>query len=76
VQQVIPQEPPVLGIANTVALSWPVSGAAYQLESRADVNSTEWSAVTNRPAEIEGRNTVLVPPAPDPHQVYRLRKTN
>ncbi|HOB98400.1 MAG TPA: hypothetical protein PKM43_06580 [Verrucomicrobiota bacterium] len=76
VQQVIPQEPPVLGIDHTVALSWPVSGAAYQLESRPDVNSTEWSAVTNRPAEIEGRNTVLVPPAPDPQQVYRLRKTN
>lgn len=76
VQQVIPQEPPVLGIAHTVALSWPVSGAAYELESRPDVNSTEWSAVTNRPAEIEGRNTVLVPSAPDPRQVYRLRKTN
>ncbi|HOY57200.1 MAG TPA: hypothetical protein PK640_03565 [Verrucomicrobiota bacterium] len=76
VQQVIPQEPPLLGIAHTVALTWPVNGAAYQLESRPDVNSTEWSAVTNRPAEIDGRNTVLVPPAPDPRQVYRLRKTN
>jgi hypothetical protein len=76
VQQVIPQASPVLGIAQTIALTWPVSGAAYQLEHRPDLNSTNWFAVTNTPGVIDGQNTVLAPPAANPQQFYRLRKTN
>jgi hypothetical protein len=76
VQQVIPQGPPVLGIAQAIALTWPVSGATYQLEHRPDLNSTNWFAVTNTPVVIDGQNTVLAPPAANPQQFYRLRKTN
>jgi len=76
VQQVIPQDPPVLGIAQQIAITWPVSGAIYQLEQRTDLNSTHWFPVTNTPAVIDGQNTVLVPPASNPQQFYRLRKTN
>jgi hypothetical protein len=76
VQQVIPQDPPALAIAPTIALRWPATGAVYQLESRPDLNSTNWFPVTNTPAIINGQNTVLVPPVSDPQQFYRLHKTN
>jgi hypothetical protein len=76
VQQVIPQDPPVLAIAQTIALRWPATGATYQLESRPDLNSTNWFPVTKSPAIIDGQNTVLVPTVSDPQQFYRLRKTN
>jgi len=76
VQQVIPQQAPTLDIAQTVALRWPASGAVYQLESRRDLNATNWFPVTNPPVVIEGQNTVLVPPVANPQQFYRLRKTN
>ena len=76
VQQVIPQEAPTLAIAQTIALRWPANAATYQLESRADVNATNWFAVTNLPVIIDGQNTVLVPPLANPQQFYRLRKTN
>ncbi|HRZ54819.1 MAG TPA: hypothetical protein P5525_05110 [Candidatus Paceibacterota bacterium] len=76
-QQIIPQDPPVLGIAQKIAITWPVSGAAYQLEYRTDLNSTNWLPVTATPVVIEGQNTVLVPSAMLPReQYYRLRKTN
>lgn len=76
VQQIIPQDPPSLAITPTIALCWPINGADYQLEARSDLNSTNWVAVTNRPAIIDGQYTVLVPPILEPHQFYRLRKTN
>jgi hypothetical protein len=76
VQQVIPQEAPALAIAQTIALRWPANGATYQLESRLDLNATNWFPVTNPPVIIDGQNTVLVPPVANPQQFYRLRKTN
>jgi len=76
VQQVIPQDPPTLAIAQTLALRWPASGAVYQLESRPDLNTTHWFPVTNPPVVMDGQNTVLVPPVANPQQFYRLRKTN
>ena len=76
VQQVIPQEAPALAIAPTLALRWPVNGAIYQLESRPNLDSTNWFPVTNPPVVIDGQNTVLVPPVANPQQFYRLRKTN
>lgn len=76
VQQVIPQDPPALAIAPTLAIRWPASGATYQLESRPDLNSTNWFPVTSPPVIMDGQNTVLVPPVSDPQQFYRLRKTN
>jgi hypothetical protein len=76
VQQVIPRDPPALVITPVIALRWPSSGAVYQLESRRDLSSADWFAVTNPPALIDGLNTVLQPPAPNPEEFYRLRKTN
>lgn len=77
VQQVIPQAEPALGIAQKFALTWPVSGANYQLEYRNDLNSTNWHSYTNSmPVVIDGQTTVLVPPAANTQQYYRLRKTN
>jgi hypothetical protein len=76
VQQVIPADPPALAIAHVIALRWPANGATYQLESRPDLNSTNWFPVTNTPVIIDEQNTVLVPPVSDPQQFYRLRKTN
>lgn len=77
VQQVIPQAAPTLAIAQKIALTWPVSGAAYQLEYRNDLASTNWLPVTNAaPVVIDGQTTVLVPPLANVQQFYRLRKTN
>jgi hypothetical protein len=76
VQQVIPQQAPAMAIAQTIAIRWPASGATYQLESRPDLNSTNWFPVTNPPVIMDGQNTVLVPPVENPQQFYRLRKTN
>jgi hypothetical protein len=77
VQQVISQAEPTLAIAPKVALTWPVSGADYQLEYRNDLNSTNWHVYTNStPVVIDGQTTVLVPPAANTQQYYRLRKTN
>jgi hypothetical protein len=76
VQQVIPQASPVLGIAQAIALTWPISGAAHQLEHRLDLSTTNWHPVTNTPGVLDGQNTILVPPAANPQQFYRLRKTN
>ena len=76
VQQILPQGSPVLAVAQKIALTWPDSGAAYQLERRPDLNSTNWFPVTNPPALIDGQNTILVPPSANPQQFYRLRRTN
>jgi hypothetical protein len=75
VQQVIPQTTPSLAIAQKAALTWPVSGAALQLEYSTDLSSTNWYAVTNMPVLIEGKNTVL-DSMTNSHRFYRLRKTN
>jgi len=77
VQQVVPQGAATLAIAQKLALTWPVSGATYQLEYRNDLNSTNWYSYTNTaPVVIDGQTTVLVSPAANAQQFYRLRKTN
>jgi hypothetical protein len=75
-QQIIPQDPPMLGIAQMIALTWPVSGAIFQLEYRTDPTAANWLPVTNAPVVIEGHNAVLVPATRlPPEQFYRLRQT-
>lgn len=75
VQQVIPQDTPALAIAAKAAISWPVSGATFDLEYSTDLNSTNWTVLTNKPVVIDGRNTVL-DDLTHPQRFYRLRKTN
>jgi hypothetical protein len=75
VQTVIPQAAQTLAIAQKAAITWPVSGAAYQVEYSTDLSSTNWFSVTNTPVVIEGQNTVL-DSMTNSHRFYRLRKTN
>ena len=75
VQQVVPQAEQTLAIAQKAAITWPLSGAAYQVEYSTDLSSTNWYAVTNTPVVIEGQNTVL-DSMTNSHRFYRLRKTN
>ncbi len=75
VQQVIPQTPPTLSIAQNVSLTWPVTGASYQLEYRTDLGSTNWLPVTTSPLLVNGQYVVLLPRAL-PQEFYRLRKLN
>lgn len=75
VQQVIPQEPPALAVAETVSLTWPANGATFQLEYRTDLNPTNWFPVPTLPVVINGHNVVLEPPSA-PQRFYRLRKAN
>jgi len=76
VQQVLPHYPaPELDIAQSVTISWPANTDLYQLEWREKVDTGEWTPVTNATAVINGRNTVILPPA-SPQRFYQLRKTN
>jgi len=76
VQQVVPQAQLSLAIAQTLALTWPVTGASYQLEFLSDASTTNWISATNMVSVIDGQNTVLVAPMANASQFYRLRKTN
>ena len=76
VQQVVPQAQQTLAIAQKLALTWPVTGASYQLEYLNDLNTTNWVSVPNTVSVIDGQNTVLVSPVANASQFYRLRKTN
>lgn len=75
VQQVIPQAAQTLAIAERAVLTWPVSGAAFQLEYATNASAADWYAVTNSPVVIDGQNTVLEAMT-NSHRFYRLRKTN
>ena len=75
VQQVIPQDTPPLAIEPKAAISWPVSGATFDVEYSDDLNATNWTVLTNTPVLINGRNTVL-DNLTYPQRFYRLRKTN
>lgn len=73
VQQVIPHQPPTLAIAPKVAISWPLSGAAFELQYSTDL--TNWHVLTITPVTINGTNVVL-DELTYPQRFYRLRKTN
>jgi hypothetical protein len=71
VQQVLPHAVPELGIGLNVTISWPVSATNYQLVWRSQVDTGEWTPVTNAPVIINGRNTVILPPS-SPQRFYDL----
>lgn len=76
VQQVLPHYPaPQLSIGVNVTISWPANSDTYQLEWREQVDTGGWTAITNAPAVIDGRNTVILPMS-SPQRFYQLRKTN
>lgn len=76
VQQVLPHNPaPQMSIGLHITISWPVSTDTYQLEWREQVDTGNWTAVTNAPAIFNGQNTVILPPS-TPQGFYQLRKIN
>lgn len=76
IQQALPHSPaPELAIGLNVTVSWPANPDTDQLEWRSQADTGEWTPVTNAPVVINGRNTVILPPA-SPQRFYQLRKTN
>ena len=74
VQQVLPHaSPPEVAIGLNVTVTWPVSSNDYQLEWRNQVDSGEWTRVTNDVVVIDSKNTVIMPPS-NPERFYRLKK--
>lgn len=74
VQQVLPHAPAAeVAIGLNVTVTWPASSDVSQLEWRSQVDSGEWTRVTNEVVVIDGKNTVILPPS-WPQQFYRLRK--
>jgi len=73
-QSAIPQAAETLAIAQKAVLTWPVSGAAHVVEYTTDLNSTNWTVLTNTVIVIDGQNTVL--DSMSNSRFYRLRKTN
>ena len=57
---------------NTLVLSWPASSTGFNLQQKSTVTSTNWVAITNTPAVINGRNEVALSPPLGP-QFYRLK---
>ncbi len=70
-----PPAPVSVAIALNVVITWPVSADTYQLEFRPNVDSGDWTAVTNPPAILNGQHVVILPRT-SPQQFYQLRKTN
>jgi hypothetical protein len=76
VQQVLPHNPqPELSIGIHVTVSWPTNSDTYQLEWRELVDTGAWTTITNAPAVIDGKSTVILP-ITSPQRFYQLRKTN
>ena len=67
--------PPALTIitsgTNSV-LSWPATGAAFQLQQSGDLSAPNWVAVPAPVAATNGQNTVTIPTAAT-HVFYRLK---
>ena len=66
-----PAQSPALAIDMNIVITWPVSATAYQVQQSSNVESGDWTTVTNTPAVINGQN-VLILPRTSPQQFYRL----
>ncbi len=73
VQQVIPHQPPALTIQAEAVISWPVSGAAFEVQYSTDL--TNWHVLPNTPIVLNGTNIVL-DNLTHPQRYYRLRRLN
>jgi len=62
VQEIAPADDAVLSIANQPVISWPGSLANFRLESTDSLTVTNWTAVTNSPVLVNGRQTVILEP--------------
>jgi hypothetical protein len=64
---------PNLNISQNIVIKWPLTQEIFQLECTTNVDSGQWSAVTNIPVVIDGQYTVILPPS-NKQQFFRLRK--
>jgi hypothetical protein len=65
VQGISPSDAAILNIAvqsGTAVISWPGSLANYQLQNCDSLSNPNWTAMTNTPAVINGRNTIGLQP--------------
>ena len=68
---VVPRARPTLSIAQHVVIAWPMNAADYLLQWTESMESPNWSAVTNTPVVIDGRNAVVLEQSV-PQRFYRL----
>lgn len=76
VQEIEPSAAEALDIrkeGNAVVLSWPGSLGNWQLQSIDSLSTTNWTAVTNSPALIEGKYTVIWE-ITTPQRFFRLKR--
>jgi hypothetical protein len=73
VQEITPSSSAVLNLANQPVITWPAELANYQVQSSDSLTSSNWSAVTNAPALVNGQNTVVLEPA-GAQKFFRLQR--
>jgi len=73
IQEVAPSAPAVLSMASKPVITWDPSLGNYQLQSADSVSSPTWLAVTNTPALVNGKSTVVVEPSAG-QKFYRLQR--
>lgn len=75
VQEIVASEPATLTVTRPVVISWPAGLANYQLQYTSNVGAPgQWQPVTNVPALVNGRWTVVVHPAEAATRFYRLQR--
>lgn len=62
-----------LTATNTVLASWPSPSTGFGLQQNSDLNTTNWTAVPQPPADNGTRKFIIVNP-PSGHRFYRLFK--
>ncbi len=59
--------------ANRVRLAWPTAAAGYQLDATPNLETTNWSVVTNQPL-VSGTNFLVTNSLSASNRFYRLRR--
>jgi len=75
-QEIAPSDAAILNIAGqggSVVVSWPGSLANYQLQNCDSLSNPNWTAITNTPAVINGRNTIGLQPM-EAQKFFRLQQ--
>ncbi len=62
----------VVGIAQRLVITWPISNAKTVLEAASSLPATNWTVVTNTPVLLEGQSAVILE-ASEAKKFYRVR---
>jgi len=73
VQEITASSSVVLNLANQPVITWPASLANYEVQSCDSPNGTNWTAVTNSPALVNGQNTIVLTPG-GAQKFFRLHR--